>query len=56
MMIQEADEIDDDTVVDVINGIKKTDIVDVENLASLLSGCFLYALNNTKNNIGGSAK
>ncbi len=56
MMIQEADEIDDDTVVDVINGIKKSDIVDVENLASLLSGCFLYALKNTKNNIGGSAK
>ncbi len=56
LMIREAREIADDTVVDVVNGVTKADLTDEVELSSFLAGIFLYALKNTKNNIGGSAK
>ncbi len=56
LMIQEAQEISDDTVVDLIGGIKKSDLYEEDELASFLAGIYLYALKGTKNNIGGSAK
>ena len=56
LMIQETREIANDTVVDVVNGIKKADLTDEVDLAGFLAGIFLYALKNTRNNIGGSAK
>ncbi len=56
LIIQETQEIADDTMVDVVNGIIKADLTDEVDLASFLAGIFLYALKNTKNNIGGSAK
>ena len=56
LMIQETQEIADETVVDVVNGICKADLSDEVDLSSFLAGIFLYALKNTKNNIGGSAK
>ncbi len=56
LLIRETREIADDTVVDVVNGTTKADITDEVDLASFLAGICLYALKNTKNNIGGSAK
>ena len=56
LIIQETQEIADDTVVDVVNGITKADLTDETDLASFLAGIFLYALKNTRNNSGGSAK
>ena len=56
LMIQEAQEIADDTVVELVNGLKKADLTDEVELADFLAGIFLFALKNTKNNIGGSAK
>ena len=56
LMIQEAREIANDTVVDVVNGKTKADLTDGVDLASFLAGIFLYALKNTRNNVGGSAK
>ena len=56
LMIQEAQEIADDTVVELVNGIKKADLTDEVDLADFLVGIFLFALKNTKNNVGGSAK
>jgi hypothetical protein len=56
LMIQEAQEIADDTVVELVSGVKKADLTDEVDLAAFLAGIFLFALKNTKNNIGGSAK
>ncbi len=56
LMIRESQDIADDTVVDVVNGVTKADLTDEVDLASFLAGVFLFALKNTKNNIGGSAK
>ena len=56
MMIHEEQEIADDTVVELVNGIKKADLTDEDDLSDFLAGIFLFALKNTKNNIGGSAK
>lgn len=57
MMIQDDPTINDDTVVDIISEIKKKDLSShVEDLSKFLAGIFLYALKNTKNNVGGGAK
>ena len=57
LMICEAQEIADDTVVELVNGVKKADLTnEIGDLAAFLAGIFLFALKNTKNNIGGSAK
>lgn len=57
MIIQDESTINDDTVVDIIAGVKKKDLTsDIEDLGSFLAGLFLYALKNTKNNIGGGVK
>lgn len=56
LMIRESAEIADDTVVDVVNGVTKAELIDEVDLESFLAGIFLYALKNTRNNIGGSAK
>ncbi len=57
LMIQEDEEIENDTIVEIITGIKKCDLAEkTENLAAFLAGIFLYAMRNTKNNIGGKAK
>lgn len=50
LLINEDTEIDDETVVEIISGIKKKDLVIApECLASYLAGVFLYTLKNTSN-------
>ncbi len=57
LLIQDASEIGDDTVVEIISRIKKSDLSEgIEDLAAFFAGLFLYALKNTKNNVGGKAK
>ena len=57
MMIQDEPTINDDTIVDIISGIEKKNLTsDIEDLGTFLAGIFLYALKNTKNNIGGGVK
>ena len=57
ILIQEAAEINDDTVVEVISGIRKSELPEYEgDLAAFIAGLFLYALKNTKNNVKGKAK
>ena len=57
LMIQEASEIEDDTVVEVVSGIRKADLPEKkDDLATFLAGVFLYALKNTTNKTGGNVK
>ena len=57
MMIQEDSDIRDDTIVEVVSGIKKCDLAaQVNDLGMLLAGVFLYVLRNTQNSLGGDAK
>jgi hypothetical protein len=50
LIIREDCSIDPYTVVDVISGTKKNDmVVEPEKIASFLAGVFLYALKNTSN-------
>lgn len=57
LLIQDASEIGDNTVVEIISGIKKSNLSEgIEDLAAFIAGLFLYALKNTKNNVGGKAK
>lgn len=56
-LILDTSEIEEDTVVEIINGIKKSDLSEKkDDLAPFLAGLFLYALKNTRNNVGGKAK
>ena len=57
LMIQEEKEITDDTIVEVVSGYRKDELVEKDvDLATLLAGVFLYALKNTKNNVHGGVK
>lgn len=57
LMIQEAHEIEEDTIVEIISGIKKADLWDTDyDLSTFLAGIYLYALKNTSNICDGQAK
>jgi len=57
LMIQEEQVIADDTVVEIVSRIKKSELAEKsEDLATFLAGIFLYALKNTENNVGGKVK
>ncbi len=57
LIIKDAKEIKDDNVVDIIGGLRKSDLnKGIKDIASFLAGIFVYALKNTKNNVGGYVK
>ena len=56
-LIQDTPEIEENTVVEIVTGIKKSNLSEHrDDLAAFLAGLFLYALKNTKNNVKGKAK
>ncbi len=57
MLVQDEPEIHEDTVVEVISKVKKSNLSEYEgDLATFLAGIFLYVLKNTTNIKGGKAK